>query len=107
MKQITDVTPDGAHYIDDEGNEQFIDFATCQQNNIDSIAESMGSRFTNERRAFYQQAKYVGRRYALSDPPALYFYTVPFTVFEFSTRNELSEVLVAIKQAGWRTNDGE
>ena len=67
----------------------------------------MGSGYTEERKELYQRMKYVGVRFALSDPPAVVFYTIPRIHFEFATRDELSEVLVGLKKAGWRTNDGE
>lgn len=107
MKQITQITLEGVHYLDEDGNSQFIEFAICQQNNIENIKNSMGSRWTEEREAFHLEAKYVGVRFALSDPPALEFYTAPRIYFEFPTRESLSKVLYDIKKAGWRTNDGE
>ena len=107
MREITKITPDGVHYIDDEDNSQFIDFATCQQNNIMNLKKSMGSRWTEKDEDFYQRAKYVGVRYALSDPPHLAFYTKQLIMFEFPTRESLGKVLYGVKKAGWRTNDGE
>ena len=107
MNEIVTITPKGIHYLDDEGKLQFIDFEGCHRNNLKRIEERLGSIYTDEDRAFWQRAKYVGVRYALSDPPAVEFYTVPQTRFEFPTRDSLSEVLVAVKKAGWRTNDGE
>jgi hypothetical protein len=107
MKIITDVTPEGVTYLDDKNNQQFIDFERCHQNNLRRVEKSLGSRYTDEEKAFWENAKYVAVRYALSDPPALVFYTVPPIEFEFPTRERLSDVLVRIKKASWRTNDGE
>lgn len=86
-KEITSVTAEGINYIDEEGNSQFIDFETCHQNYVTRMGKIRGSKFTDEDKAFWQRAKYVGVRYALSDPPALEFYTEPRIYFEFSTRS--------------------
>lgn len=107
MKEIINITPDGVHYVDDDGNPQFIDFATCQQNNIEDMKKSMGSRWTDDEEAFWQSAKYVGVRYAFHDPQIIGFYTKPFIQFEFPTSESYVKALSDIKKAGWRTNDGE
>jgi len=107
MNQITNITPDGIHYIDEAGNQQFIAFETCYQNNLAEVEKRWGSDYTDENKAFWQKSKYVGVRFALSDPPSVMFYTEPLTEFEFSAREELDKVLMAVKKAGWRTNDGE
>lgn len=88
MKEIVEVTLNGINYLMD-------------------IKKRLGSQYTDEKKEFWENAKYVGIRFALSDPPAIEFYTVPRIHFVFSTRDSLYEVLVAIKKAGWRTNDGE
>ena len=103
MKEITNITPNSIHYIDEENNTQLIDFESCHQNYV----KRMGSRYTDERKEFYQASKYVGVRYAFSDPPAIVFYTVQPTTFEFPTRERLGEIAYRVKKAGWRTNDGE
>ena len=107
MKQITNITPEGVHYLDEDGNLQFIDFVTCQQNNIENMKESMGARWTKEEEIFYQKAKFVGLRVTFRQPPALEFYTEPRIYFEFPTRDDVWEIVSMIKKAGWRTNDGE
>ena len=107
MKEITSVIPNGINYVDEEGNQQFIDFESCHQNNLMDVEKRWGSQYTDEAREFWQRAKYVGIRFTLSDPPAIEFYTVPRIRFEFSTRDRLYEILTGIKKAGWRTNDGE
>ncbi len=107
MKEITDITPDGITYVDEEGNQQFIDFETCHQNKVMEVKHYKGSRWTDKDEEIWQSMKYVGKRFALSDPPALEFYTIPRIHFEFSTIESLTEILVGIRNAGWRTNDGE
>ena len=107
MKEITNITSDGINYVDEEGNQQFIDFQSCHQNNLMDREKRLGGKYTDEEREFWQRAKYVGVRFALSDPPTIEFYTVSRIRFEFPTKDRLYEVLVGIKKAGWRTNDGE
>ena len=107
MKEIVEVTLNGINYLDEEGNQKFIDFESCHQNNLMDIKKRLDSQYIDEKKEFWEKAKYVGVRFALSDPPAIEFYTVPRIHFVFSTRVSLYEVLVAIKKAGWRTNDGE
>lgn len=107
MKEITKITQDGIDYIDDEGNQQFIDFEVCFQNNLKEKEKSTGSRNPEERRKLYQRMKYVGVRYTFGEPPSIVFYTVPPTEFKFPTLDELYEVAYGIKKMGWKTNDGE
>ena len=107
MKEITSITSDGVTYTDEDGNQKFIDFESCHQNNLMDIEKRMGSRYTDKDKDFWERAKYIGVRYALSDPPSIVFYTTPPIEFKFPTRKSLGKVLVGIKEAGWRTNDGE
>jgi hypothetical protein len=104
MKEITSVTPTGIHYIDEEGNSQFIDFETCLQN---YMMRWERPDITDEDRAFWQEAKYVGVRLSFREPRLIEFYTEPRIYFEFPTKDDFYEVLSMIKKAGWRTNDGE
>jgi hypothetical protein len=107
MKEITNITPNGIHYIDDEGNPQFLDFETCYQNFLMDEQKRMGSPYIEERKEFYKKRKTVGTRYIFGSPPSIEFYTVPPTIFEFPTPENLGEVDYMIKKAGWRTRDGE
>ncbi len=107
MKEITNVTSDGVHYIDEAGNPQFIDFVTCLQNYIKRLEKSHGSDITDEDRAFWQEAKYVGVRVTFREPPIIEFYTEPRIYFEFPIKDDLYKVASMIKKAGWRTNDGD
>lgn len=107
MKEITNITPDGIHYMDEEGNSQFIDFATCHQNYVMSLQKSMRSRFTDERKEFYKTWKSVGVRHPFGIPPTIWFYSEPPVKFEFPTQESCWKVLGGIKKAGWRTTDGD
>ena len=100
MKTITNISSNGIDYIDDEGEQQFIDFESCHKNDIDA-------RSTDQLRAFYKRLKRVAIRLTFREPPAIEFFTVPRTHFEFSTREKIWEVVRTIKEAGWRIGDGE
>ncbi len=92
-------------YTDGEGNAHFIDFSICQENNI---ARLKNQPWWNEEKAtFYHKMKYMGIRFALSDPPALEFYTKPHVRFEFTTYDTLYDVLDEIRAFGFRTIDGD
>ena len=67
----------------------------------------MGSRFTDDDKTFYEKLKRVGIRLTFRVPPAIEFYTIPRIYFEFSTREELWEIVKRIEQLGWRIGDGE
>lgn len=103
MQEITNISPDGIHYVDEAGTPQFLDFETCYQN----FLKSFDSQYMDEHKEFYKTWKSVGIRYSFGKPPTIRFYTVPPTVFEFPTREQLGEVDYRIKKAGWRTSDGE
>jgi hypothetical protein len=107
MKEITNITSEGLTYRDDEGKPQVIDFETCFQNYIISMEKSLGASITDEDREFWLEDKYVGIRFAFGQPPAIEFYTEPHIYFEFQTKDDFWKVIVTMKAAGWRTNDGE
>ena len=107
MKEITTITPNGIHYIDEEGNPQFLDFETCYQNFLMDMRKRMGVQYMGEHIEFYKTHKSVGFRHAFRKPLLLWFYTVPPTEFEFPTEESFWEIVSWIKKAGYRTTDGE
>jgi len=107
MKEITNITSDGINYVDEEGNQQFIDFESCSQNYVMRMEKIRGSSFTDEDRAFWQRGKFVGLRVTFRQPPALELYTEPRIYFEFPTSDDVWKVASMIKKVGWKTNDGE
>lgn len=107
VKEIVNVTSNGVNYLDEEGKQKFIDFETCSQNYVMRMKKSQGSSFTDEDIAFWQRGKFVGVRGTFRQPPAIEFYTEPRIYFEFPTVNDVWKVVSRIKEAGWRTNDGE
>jgi hypothetical protein len=77
VKQLKSVSGEGIHYIDEDGNLQFIDFKVCNQNWMkhQGVAPDGGDEWDR---------KCVGwRDYSLT-PPCIYFCTEPGTRFEFN-----------------------
>jgi hypothetical protein len=107
MKIITNVTPEGVTYLDDKNKQQLIDFEICYQNNLSYIKKRLGSHYTEEEKEFWENAKIVAVRYALSYPPALLFYSLPSVEIEFPSKARLYDVLLEMKKVGWASHDGE
>lgn len=107
MEEITSITSDGITYIDDEGNQQFIDFESCHQNYVMDTEKRRGLISPEEQKELYEKHKNVGIRLTFRVPPAIEFYTLPRTHLEFPTRERLYEVAYKIEKAGWRIRDGE
>ena len=63
LKEITNITSEGINYVDEEDNQQFIDFETCYQNNLVDLEKRMGSQIFEKRKELYYEMKYVGVRY--------------------------------------------
>lgn len=106
MKEITGISSEGIIYIDENDNEQFIDFAICSKNYVMNWADSVGFEDNEAQEEFSKRHKYVGFRVTFTSP-AIVFYTNPRIRFEFPTVEKFYEVAYAIKKAGWRTNDGD
>lgn len=119
-ERIKQVTVDGLTYVNDAGEEAFIDFALCFQNWLepqltpealkkfkelnymtDEQVENFVARMRNE--------TVVGGRdiggYPEGKLPRITFYATPSIAFEFPTTDEFHRVRYWIKKAGWRTYD--
>jgi hypothetical protein len=107
MKQIANITPNGIDYLDEEGNPQFLDFENCYRNFLMETQKRMGYRYTDKDQEFYKTWKSVGVRYPFSNPPAIVFYTIPLTEFEFPSKESVWEVVYRVKKVDWRITDGE
>jgi hypothetical protein len=107
LKEITNISSEGITYLDEEGNSQFFDFETCSQNYVMRMEKIRGSGFTDEDRAFWRKGKFVGVRLTFRQAPAIEFYTEPRIYFEFPTSDDVWKVASRIKEAGWRSSDGE
>src|SRR5688572_11161498 len=97
-KQIISITKDGLSFLDDDGNEHWIDFAECYQN------------FLQETHALsIERWKQVGVRNILTPPwaegPYIQFHTNPPIRFQFATEKDFYEVRQAVESGGWFTMD--
>jgi hypothetical protein len=108
--RIVRVTRELIEYIDTTGQERFVDLEECARN---------WGRWHDERRQEFLplagasppsiapwNARCVGRRGALGNPPWAEFMNERKTRFEFRTYQDLyGELLRPLKQAGWHTFD--
>ncbi|MCC7446077.1 MAG: hypothetical protein IT324_01610 [Anaerolineae bacterium] len=109
--------------MDDDGREQYIDFAQCyayyvQKSTSPEYIERMKElnpqmQWDKEGINKYIQKRVAWREVALrnvlsepwADGPYIEFYTEPRIRFKFSTQDEFYKVRYAIEQFGWRTFD--
>jgi hypothetical protein len=121
MKEIRAITPDGVAFVDETGEEGFIDFAACHQSYVARRTNPAAwQRFKQLNRLHdrdfkryvrkVQQWKEVGQRDNGSGPgsdgqPFITFYTDPPSKFVFSSQEEYEKVRNAIWEAGWQTFD--
>ena len=119
-KQIKDVTPEGITYLDNDGNEQFIDFAQCHTNYVQKKTspeywEKMKqlNNWTDANWESYIEEvkgwKEIGKRNILEMPwgdgPYIEFHTEPSIRFKFASKEEYGKVMTAIMQTEWKTFD--
>jgi hypothetical protein len=108
--RIVAVTRQRIDYIDMAGQEQVIDLEECARN--------WGRRYDDRREEFLLfsgvtqediaawNARCVGQRGALDNPPWAEFMNERNTRFEFATSKALyTELLGSLSQAGWHTFD--
>lgn len=114
------LTAQGISYLDDEDDEQFIDFQQCYENHLADMASDSVWQVVKElnkktdvyRDEYIQRlrnAKQIGDRNILTFPwedgPYIEFYTIPPIRFKFGSVDEWSTILNGIRRAGWRTFD--
>jgi hypothetical protein len=119
-KQIQKITAEGLVYLDDDGNERFIDFAAIHASNVkkrtspeylEKVKELNQWDDEGEKQHLKRLEKWreVAERNILGDPwgtaPYIEFHTEPPIRFEFATQDEFRTVRTAIEQFGWRTTD--
>jgi hypothetical protein len=97
-KQIIAITHDGLSFLDNHGNEQWIDFAECYQNYLrESLAPPV------------ERWKQVGVRNILTPPwadgPFIEFHTDPPIRFQFETEEDFYKARKTIEAGGWSTMD--
>ena len=119
-KQIQRMVAQGLWYIDDDGTEQFIDFAICYENyvqvaltpeKLEAMKRASNKSDTEWAEHFerIKRLKYVGDRNILTAPwadgPYIEFYTKPPIRFKFATVEQYQRVRNYIERTGWRTGD--
>jgi hypothetical protein len=119
-KQIREVTSDGIRYVDDQGEERFIDFAVCYQNyvkkrtspeywethkQVNNLTDADWDRHVER----VMKWKEIGRSQPLeppwSDGPFVEFHTEPSTRFQCETIDEYVNLLSSIEKTRWKTFD--
>jgi hypothetical protein len=114
--RIQSITPAGLTYIDDDGKEQFIDFAACygrywadfmEPKHLQRLKEI--NNWTDEKLHSWLENnkdwKEVARRDITGNPPFIEFYTSPGTRFEFPDEDALRWIRFEIEKLGWMTFD--
>ena len=97
--RIVGVTRERIDYIDEAGQEQFIDLEEC-------AGVGGEARSNRAKRARLERTVCVGQRGALDNPPWAEFMNERKTHFEFATYEDLyGELLTPLRQAGWHTFD--
>jgi len=129
-KQVKELRQDGIVYLDDAGNEQFIDFETCYQRYLawqlhpeHLEAMKIRSQMTDDALDEYVQRlknprwKYIANRNVLGNQdikgsfidkgaPYFEFYSAPAIRIEFATQDELWQMREKLEHTfKWRTND--
>jgi hypothetical protein len=120
-KQIQKITAEGLVYLDDDGNERFIDFAAIHANNV---KKRTSPEYLEKMKALnhwddegerewledVHEWKDVADRHfdgfgTIAGFPYIEFHTEPPTRFLFATQDELYEVVHTLRRFGWRTFD--
>jgi hypothetical protein len=116
--RIRSINEDGLWYLDDIGNEVYIDFAECHANYVEVITspEAIARPIKGNPQKTWDDAaiaKYIkhqtpyGREVACWNSEGIYmiFHTKPPVRFNFSTAVELRNIRYAIDHVGWKTCD--
>jgi hypothetical protein len=115
-KQIKHITPEGITYLDDEGNEQFIDFTECYANYVKKKTSpehwewmKQHNNWTDADWEHYlkriENWKEVAVRNIIGNPAYIKFHSNPQIYFAFATEQEFVDMYISIGRVGWRTFD--
>ena len=110
--RLTRVTPLQVEYVDEAGEEHFIDLQECAQNWIrhfdENRARVVAVPGVSSESIAQWNARCIGSRGALSDPPWVVLMSEPSTRFEFKNYFEVHELLlVPLMEVGWHTFDSD
>jgi hypothetical protein len=119
--QVNEIRQDGITYLDDAGQEQFIDFEACYQDYLAGRLspkaiqdfQQMNRIADEDMPAHIERIKKwreVGKRNVLGDDierrlPYIVFYTSPRIRIEFDHREKYDEVIYLLRKSNWHTFD--
>ncbi len=104
---IKKVTSKGIYYVNQFGEDSFLDFKECNKNWLKYKArqENLG----DEQISFLRKEDTtVGQRYVTNESSFIEFFTKPFTKFEFKCPDQIEkfdELVILIFKYGWKTID--
>ena len=103
--RITCVTPQRVEYVDEAGQECFVDLDECSRNSVQSHIKDEGDSvvLTSEDRDAV--ARYVATRDLLHDPAWIEFKNKRRTRFEFASSNEARGLKLQLMRLRWHTDD--
>lgn len=104
MKQIRNVTEKGLEYVDENGDDQYIDFEACYENFLNTLHFDLEDN-PEQQREINKKWKRVGQRDFSGHPPYIEFFTDPVARFEFASIDEFHQLRYQVEKAGWRTID--
>jgi hypothetical protein len=103
---IQSIDQAGIRFTDDQGNQQFIDFAICRTNWLRHINRTLDEM--SPKSADWHQ-RCVGRRNIIGTPPYIEFLTDPPTRFEFDSgqpnQDDYRAMRTQLEHAGCTTFD--
>jgi hypothetical protein len=103
------VTRQRLEYIDEAGQECFVDLEECARNWVQSLTEEDEDDFvqltSEDSDAASRKRRYVGGRGLLEDPPWIEFANKRRTRFEFESLNEGYGLIIPLKKVRLLTLD--
>lgn len=105
--RIKCVTPQRVEYLDEAGQECFVDLDECFRNYVQSRNENRGDfdLLTSEDSAATSSSRYVGDRALSFDPPWIEFRNNRRTRLEFESSNEALGLKLQLMRVRWLTLD--
>ena len=97
--RIKCVTPQRVEYLDEAGQECFVDLDECARNWVQSLTEE------DEDDGAMRNRRYVGERGLLADPPWIEFANERRTRFEFGSLNDGYGLIIPLKKVRCLTID--
>jgi len=105
--RIKRVTQQRVKYLDEAGQECFVDVEECARNWVQLHHKDDDEliRMTSEGLFDHFNSSFVGQRGLLDDPPWVEFMNKRHTRFEFGSENEARKLLRPLRACGWRTEN--